>query len=159
MRKPPFIRTPYNYDTEQASNETAYVERLPSLTIQSQSLDTDINEIVRRVGIGAPMPTNYRLPQYGDYSEIGDFRSAIEAVKNAEMNFMQLPAAIRANFQNDPQAFLDFCVDANPANQEQLIQWGLATRRQETIAAPGAPNAPQAPETAPGAPANEPAKK
>ena len=66
MIKPPFIRNPYNYDLEKASDEAAYKETMPSLTIQSQSEDTDINVIMRRVGIGAPLPTNMRIPTYDD---------------------------------------------------------------------------------------------
>jgi len=151
--KAPFIRNPYNYDTEKASQDAAYVETSTSLTIQSQTLETDINEIVRRVGIGAPMPTNTRIPEYGDYTEIRDFRSALEAVANAESHFMQLPAAVRAQFQNDPQEFLQFCT--TPGNDQKLMEWGLRRPAEApgativtppattgTPPAPGAPNAP-----------------
>jgi hypothetical protein len=135
--KPPFIRSPYNYDAKKASDDTAYVETLPSLTVQSQALDTDINEIVRRVGIGAPMPVNARIPTFEDYTDVGDFRSALEAVKNAEMNFMQLPASTRAQFDNDPQLFLNFCT--SPGNHDQLKALGLTI--PEPITPPAAPQA------------------
>ena len=138
--KPPFIRNPYNYDTKQASEEAAYKEQYPSLTVQSQALDTDINEIIRRVGLGAPMPVNPRLPEYGDYSEITDFRSALLAVEAAQKNFMTLPANVRATFQNDPQAFLQYVTD--PRNLPGMIEMGLASRIDpKPIAAPGAPQA------------------
>lgn len=125
--KPPFIRNPYNYDTEEASNQAAYVEKLPSMTIQSQALDTDINEIVRRYGITGQFPENHRIPEYGDFTEIKDFQSAIAAIETAQTNFMQLPANTRAFFDNNPQKLLEFC--ANPANIEQARQMHLNVRQ------------------------------
>ena len=133
--KPPFIRSPYNYDVEKASNDTAYKETMPSLTIQSQAIDTDINEIMRRVGLGGPMPQNLKTPTYGDYTEITDFRSALEAIEGAEQNFMALDVKVRTKFENDPQKFLDFCT--RPENLDQMREWGLAV--PAPIAAPAAP--------------------
>lgn len=136
--KPPFIRSPYNYDTAKASDEAAYTETMPSLTVQSQTIDTDINEIMRRVGVGAPMPTNIRQPEYGDYTHIQDFRSAIEAVRGAEENFMRLPAATRAAFQNDPQLFLEAFY--TPGNEQALRDLGLLNMIQPKTT-PETPNA------------------
>lgn len=130
MKPKHLVRSILAYDTEQASADTAYHETMPSLTIQSQALDTDINEILRRVGLGAPMPQNLKLPEYGDYTGITDFRSALEAVQRAETEFMTLPAQIRATFQNDPQAFLEYV--QQPANLDQLRTWGLAIPKPET---------------------------
>jgi phage internal scaffolding protein len=134
--KPPFIRSPYNYDTKQASDETAYKETMPSLTVQSQAIDTDINEIVRRVGIGAPMPTNLRIPTYGDFTEIKDYRTALEAIGNAQADFLQLPAATRAKFQNDPQQFLDYCNE--PGHEAEMTEMGLLVPQPAPQGAPGA---------------------
>lgn len=123
MKKPPFIRSPYNYDLDQASNEAAYVETMPSLTIQSQSEDADLNVIMKRVGLGMPMPQNPRTPEYGDYTQVKDFRTALEAVRAAETEFMKYPANVRAAFQNDPQAFLE--AFHTPGYEEQLRNLGL----------------------------------
>lgn len=98
----------------------------PSLAIQSQKDEADINTIVRNFGVTARMPFTGRLPQYGDFSGVDDYRSAIEAVRAAEAAFGQVPSEIRARFDNDPAAFADFCADRS--NLMQLQEWGLAPK-------------------------------
>jgi len=96
----------------------------PSKAIQSQKDESDINTIVRNFGVTGRLPESTRLPQYGDFYGIEDYRSAIEAVKDADKAFMELPAKVREYFVNDPQAFADFAI--NPENLPQLREWGLA---------------------------------
>lgn len=120
------FRRHFGYDVEAASNEAAIPagQHGESMTVQSMAEEADINVILRRVGIGGQVPQNFRLPQYGDYEGISDFQSALGAVMEASGQFMQLPASVRAQFQNDPQVFLDFTV--NPANIDALRKMGLA---------------------------------
>lgn len=115
---PPFIRSPYNYDLDAASDETAYRETSKSLTVQSMTEDADLNVMMARFGVTGKMPENVRLPQYGDFSHITDFQSAMNAVTEAEEEFMSLPASVRARFENNPQLLLDFC--ENPANISEV---------------------------------------
>lgn len=96
----------------------------PSLAIQSQKAEADINNIVRNFGVTGRLPQAVRLPMYGDFHGVSDYRSAVEAVREAEASFMAIPAKVRAEFNNDPQAFADFCLDPN--NLKQLQEWGLA---------------------------------
>lgn len=96
----------------------------PSLTIQSQRDEADINKIVRDFGVTGRLPASARVPEYGDFTGISDYRSAVEAVRAAEDSFMELPSAVRSEFQNDPGAFADFCLD--PSNLPKLREWGLA---------------------------------
>ena len=96
----------------------------PSRAIQSQKAEADINNIVKAFGVTGRAPIGARLPQFGDFDGVNDYRTAIEAVREAEAAFMSIPAKVRAEFQNDPQAFADFCL--NPANLAQLREWGLA---------------------------------
>lgn len=133
----PNFRTPYNICRNTHSREYGLVNDQPSRTIQSQAKEADINYIVEQFGVTGKMPENLRSPSYGDYSEVLDFRSAIHAVKEAERNFLKIPAAIRARFQNDPQQFLDFCMDQN--NLPALREMGLAPPPE--VAAPPAPPA------------------
>lgn len=107
----------------------------PSLAIQSQKAEADINTIVRNFGVTGRVPTSVRLPEYGDFSGVSDYRSAIEAVRAAEEAFLQVPSKIRAEFNHDPGAFASFCLD--PSNLPQLREWGLAP----TSAAPESPPA------------------
>lgn len=134
------------YDFRKRSDAAATVFRDPSLTNQSEKDDADINVIVRRFGITGEMPKGLRVPTYGDYSQVHDFRSALEAVERAEAEFMSMPADVRAQFDNDPGVFLDFASD--PSNLDALGELGLAI----PIEPPPQPTPPTTPPAAPTAP-------
>lgn len=127
--KPPFVRNPYNYDMNKASDETAIDTNIVPegeevhRTQQHFAEEADINTIVKRFNLTGQLPTDLRMPQYGDYEEAVDFHSAMNIIANANSTFMQLPAHIRARFENDPQQFLDFCSD--PANMDEAAELGL----------------------------------
>jgi len=109
----------------------------PSRAIQSQAAEADINTIVRNFGVTGRVPQAVRLPEYGDFSGIDDYQSALHAVMDAERSFMALPAAVRSKFQNNPQAFASFCLD--PANLEELRKLGLAASPPAASTSPPAP--------------------
>lgn len=119
--KPPFIRSPYNYDVTEASDATAIAPGGPSLTVQSMTDDADLNVLMKRFGVTGQLPENPRLPSYGDFFHISDYRSALEAVHTSYSDFMEFPADVRAQFENNPQLFLDFV--ENPGNIEQVKKW------------------------------------
>lgn len=96
----------------------------PSLAVQSQKDEADINTIVRNFGVTGTVNGPVVLPSYGDFDGVDDFRSALEAVKAAEAAFLSVPANIRERFHHDPQAFLEFC--ENPKNLPELRALGLA---------------------------------
>lgn len=96
----------------------------PSLAIQSQKDEADINMIVRNFGVTGTVNVPAVLPSYGDYDGIDDYRSALEAVKAAQESFGALPSAIRERFHHDPGAFLEFC--ENSKNLPELRSLGLA---------------------------------
>lgn len=129
MSKSIFLRTPYNYDADAVSRETGLSCPDDSLAIQSAAEDADINTIVRRFGLTGELPNDIKMPQSGDFAGVGDFQSAMNIVRAAQEEFMRVPAEIRARFQHDPQLFSDFFND--PANQDEAIRLGLATRRPE----------------------------
>lgn len=106
-----FLRTPYNYDTMEVSNETGLSCLDDSLAQQHARDECDINTIVRRFGLTGELPSGVRAPQYGDFTEATDYHTAMNAVIAANNSFMQLPAEVRARFNNDAGAFVDFCSD------------------------------------------------
>lgn len=118
-----FYKSPHNYDLKEASDASGIAPGGPSLTIQSMSEDADINVIMKRFGITGKLPDVVRVPTFGDFSEIRDYRSALHSVMLAEDAFMEVPADIRGRFQNDPQVFMDFC--AVEGNREELRRMGL----------------------------------
>lgn len=124
------LRQPGGYDVDKASLQGSLACMDPSLTVQSQAEDADINTIVRRFGITGTTPQGMRVPSFGDFTGIGDYQSALEAVMQAEEEFMSLPADVRSRFNNNPQAFLEFCSAEEPngklSNLEELRKMGLA---------------------------------
>jgi phage internal scaffolding protein len=145
--KPRTLKAHNGYDTKEASDTAGVITDWgPSLTIQSQAEDADLNIIMRRFGITGKMPENVRLPEYGDFTQITDYRSALESVRMANEAFMEIPAEIRARFQNDPQQFLEFTT--NEKNLDELRKMGLAKPLQPTITPPPAtPGPPEKVET------------
>jgi len=138
-------RAENNYDKKAASDECQITDFGPSMTIQSMAEDADINVMMERFKITGQMPQDPRPLYYGDFTEIFDFRSAQEAVIAANHAFNELPAKLRARFNNDPQAYLDFCED--PENEEEMIRLGMATKRPDPLAKP--PDKPQEGQTTP----------
>lgn len=100
----------------------------PSLTKQSFKNECDINQIIRRYidtgGLSAQNLQGYASGEYGDFSDIPDYRSALDQVRRAGEAFDTLPAVVRERFQNNVAGFLDFCND--PSNLDELRALGLA---------------------------------
>lgn len=123
------FRTPYNYDTNKVSDETGLECLDASKAVQSQKEEADINTIVRRFGLTGQLPQNARMPEYGDFTGITDYQSALNAVMAADDTFMQMPADVRVRFGNDPEKFVQFCLD--PANAEEAVKLGLAVKKAQ----------------------------
>lgn len=118
------MRSAYNYDRRKASVDAGLRCEDPSLAQQSQKSESDINVIVKRFGLTGQMPSGVRAPQFGDFTQVGDFRDAMDAIIAAENSFMQMPADVRKRFGNDPQSFLEFCSSAD--NLDEMRKLGLA---------------------------------
>jgi len=123
MKNQPFIRNPYNYDTNAASNESGLRCEDATRTQQHFKDETDINNILRQFNITGLLPKKALTPQYGDFSGIYDYHSALNAVIAAEDDFMTLPATLRARFDNDPQELIEFL--NNPENKDEALKLGL----------------------------------
>lgn len=116
-----FLRTPYNYDTMEASDASALSCPEPTLAQQHARDECDINTIVRRFGLTGELPNNVRVPRYGDFTQVSDYQTAMNMVLEANAAFMQLPADVRTRFNNDPGALVDFISDdSNRAEAEKL---------------------------------------
>lgn len=122
-KQPPFLRTPYNYDMNQASDETGLSCPEKTLAVQSEYEGTDINLMLERFGQGEPMPQLARIPIQDDFTHITDFKTALDSLLAAQAVFDQLPAKVRARFGNDPQEFLEFTTDEK--NRDEMRQMGL----------------------------------
>lgn len=144
----PFLRTPLNYDRHAASVDSGLRCLDASLAKQSFAEEVDINTIVRRFNLTGQMPTDIRMPEYGDYEGVWDYHSALNSVRRGEESFARLPAEVRARFHNDPGEFVAFCLDEG--NRPEAIKLGLIEAQAAQLAGtapqdvPGAPQAPSA---------------
>jgi phage internal scaffolding protein len=123
----PFLRTPYNYDTNAASDESGLACEEPTLAQQHFKDECDINNILRQFNITGNLPEAPLSPRYGDFSGIMDYHSALNAVIAAEDGFMALPADLRARFQNDPENLISFLDDES--NRDEAIKLGLVDQK------------------------------
>lgn len=141
-----FARTKFNYDRDAASLATALhckqegEDGYDGKTQQNFKEETDINTIVNNFLHTGQMPDNVRLPQYIDYEGVFDFQTAMNSVMAAEESFMQIPADIRAKFDNNPQKFHDFAI--NEQNRDELGKMGFLRPKPVTEAPPPPPPAP-----------------
>jgi hypothetical protein len=96
----------------------------PSLTKASFAKDLNINNIIKKFQrTGILQKANDFEGTYGEFTSM-DLREAIEKVDRAQSLFLEVPSQIRAQFNNDAGAFIDYAT--NPTNLSQLRDWGLA---------------------------------
>lgn len=154
--KPVFVRTPYNYDRDAASDETAIDCRFavdtvtgelvecPSLTKQSFAEECDINTIVKRFGLTGIAPQGVRAPVFQDFEGLMSYQDAMNAIVESNQAFMEMPWEVRARFGNDPHAFVEFCSD--DANRDEAVKLGLVfAPKPELRTAPQEPELRKAP--------------
>lgn len=128
--KPPFFRTPYNYDRDEASNEHGLKCEDKTLAQQQFRDECDINVLFARYLESGEMPQIQETLSYGNFEGIFDFQTAMNAVRDAEGMFTQLPARIKNRFDNDPQRLLEFMSD--PKNRDEAEFLGLVNKRGPT---------------------------
>lgn len=131
--KAPFLRTPYNYDTIAASDESGLACEEPTLAQQQFKDETDINNILRQFNITGLLPEQSLSPRYGDFTGVSDYKTALDRVMAADEEFMNLPAQIRARFNNDTSELIQFL--DNEENRLEAEKLGLIEPK-ETITAP-----------------------
>jgi len=125
------VKNPITYDRDKNSALSTFVFSKPSLAKQSFRDECDINNILRKFNVTGELSIGSVQPQYGDFSGITDYQSALNAVMAAQDSFLQLPAKVRARFDNDPALFVDFASDE--ANKDEMKALGLL--REETVQA------------------------
>ena len=130
----PFLRTPYNYDLDAASNESGVACEEPSLAQQQFKDECDINNILRQFNITGQLPDSTLSPKYGDFTGISDYKTALDRVISADEEFMNLPATLRARFDNDAFNLIEFL--ENDENRLEAEKLGLIEPKQDLQAAP-----------------------
>lgn len=127
----PIIHPVYGIDL--AANSLAHATHFEdeSLAVQSEYEDTEINNIVRKFGMTGLLPNgDLREPIYGDFTTpVQSYQDALNLVIQSDEDFSQLPAHIRAKFNNNPAELLTFMND--PDNIDQARELGLVNPLQQ----------------------------
>ena len=130
-----FLRTPYNYDRDAATNESGLACEEPSLAQQHFKDECDINNILRQFNVTGLLPESPLSPRYGDFTGIGDYHTALNRVIAAQDEFEALPDQIRARINNDPAELISFLEDDK--NRPEAEELGLVEKgAAEVVEAP-----------------------
>ena len=95
-----------------------------SMTKQAFKDECDVHTIIDRFKETGQIPQAAIEGQYGDFTGVEDYHSAMTLVRQAQEMFEALPAEVRDRFKNDPGAFVEFVED--PENGQALVDMGLA---------------------------------
>lgn len=108
------VRVPFAYDVDAVSEDSAFECVGESRTHQSFAEECDINRLVERFGIGLGEVPEFQAFDV-DFTQAGDFQSAMQELRAAQEAFNALPARMRAEFGNDAGAFVDAVSDPEAA--------------------------------------------
>lgn len=119
------------YDPVEEHDHCGIEFTMPSLAVQDEKDETDINYIVNKYADGQKGimtldlgdSSQYAFLQFGDATLPGDYSTALELVSGVREEFYSLPAYVRARFDHDPMNFINHLND--PATLEYLQQQGL----------------------------------
>jgi len=126
-----FLRSPYNYDPSLVSEQTGLSCPEPTLAQQQFKDDGDPNVIMRLFAqTGDVGLLQVRNPEYGDFTGISDYHTALNAVVAAQDSFNSLPASVRSRFENDPGRLIDFLSD--PSNSDEAVALGLVSKPSQS---------------------------
>lgn len=119
------------YDPSEEHDHCSIEFTMPSLAVQDEREESDINYIVNKYADGQKGiatldlgdSSQYAFLQFGDATLPGDYSTALELVSGVREEFYSLPAKVRAKFGHDPMNFIDQL--NNPETLEYLRQEGL----------------------------------
>lgn len=129
MQTTPKFRTPYSGVKHRVAisflDENG--EQSQGLTEQHHKNMCGIDNIIRQYDkTGLITHINNAVGNYGDFTEVNEYRESLNLVMEAQEAFADLPSHIRKKFDYDPGQFFEFAT--NPENQNELIELGLAER-------------------------------
>lgn len=122
-----------------------------SMTRQSDAKNSDINFILKKYDLGLAQHLRDVDAVYLDVSEHTDYADMARMVKDAEMQFTQLPAKVREVFNNDVHQWLDAAHATEGEKNALLAKAGVEgfTLPGESIGAPDLPTPVQTGEPTP----------
>lgn len=102
-------------------------DQAQGLTEQSHKNMCGIENIIRQYDkTGLITHVNNAVANYGDFTEVNEYRESLDLVREADEAFLGLPSEIRKKFDYDPGQFFEFAT--NPENKDELVALGLAEK-------------------------------
>jgi hypothetical protein len=98
------VRTPYNYDRDEVSKNTALVFNDETLTQQNFKDDADLNIMIRKYGVLPVQEVNW--DEFDSSVIPSDYHQLQNQLIEADQAFMGLPAELRSQVDNDPAKLL-----------------------------------------------------
>lgn len=113
------------YDPAEEHDHCGIEFTMPSLAVQDEKDESDINYIVNRFADGQKGiatldlgdSSQYAFLQFGDATLPGDYSTALELVSGVREEFYSLPAYVRAKFGHDPMNFI------NQLNNHETLEY------------------------------------
>lgn len=96
------------------------------LTVQGDKDEADINVMLKRFGVTGQIRTVDRQALQGDFSDAPDLQTALNRVRAAEREFLNLPAELRAKLNNDPSQVEGWL--SQDENRDEAIRLGLVDK-------------------------------
>lgn len=118
------------YD-EHKSKDYGFEFKKPSLTQQQFKAECDVNNILAKYKkSGLLTHINKHQGNFGDFTNVEDYKTSLEKVMKAQESFEHLPSELRNKFQNDPGNLISYLQD--PKNDEEAVKYGLKYKKEET---------------------------
>lgn len=118
------------------ASSTVVPEGEESLTRQSEASQADINAIMKRFESAGVIPVSERPGVFADVSHIGNYQDALDRVRRADEYFMQLPAGIRAKYDNSVAKLLDVLNNPTEEQLQELADDGIVPFEEVPEAVP-----------------------
>lgn len=104
----------------------------PSLTQQQFKEECDVNNILAKFKkTGMLSHVNSHQGNFGDFSDVQEYQTALEKLNTAQRSFESLPSDLRSKFDNDPAKLIDFINDEK--NYDDAVKYGLIIPRKKEI--------------------------
>jgi phage internal scaffolding protein len=97
-----------------------------TMTQQNHKDDCDVNRIIERFTKTGTIPQIISGFEFADVSDVPSYQEALDFLNEAQERFMELPAKIRKEFDNDPGTLLRFLDDPN--NYARAVELGLVEK-------------------------------
>lgn len=112
----------FKQSKKRVNNRLRLVDNNPGLTKQEFTKEVDINNIVKRYGIGN-LPHQTDIGRFLDLSKEVNYGDALSNISELNDIFLTIDPVVRFKFENSPAKLVEFL--HNPVNKKEAQELGL----------------------------------